>query len=165
MVAGVHADLALTGLDDLGWKAMAAAVSDIAAMGGEPGHAVVAVAAPPGTDLAMLYEGLGGAASAYRCPVVGGDLAALRALVVAVDRDRSCDGEPVLRAAPGQVMSLGHRTARGRGRRVAESTAPSGEGAPRRCPDATSSLAAHARPTAPSWTPAGRPPARRGDAP
>ena len=34
VVAGVHADLDLTGLDDLGWKAMAESVSDIAAMGG-----------------------------------------------------------------------------------------------------------------------------------
>ena len=35
-VAGVHADLALIGLDDLGWRALAAAVSDVAAMGGRP---------------------------------------------------------------------------------------------------------------------------------
>ena len=57
-VAGVHADLELIGLDDLGWRALAAAVSDVAAMGGRPDGAVVAVAGPPTTDLDLLYEGI-----------------------------------------------------------------------------------------------------------
>src|SRR5262249_60893192 len=74
VVAGVHADLALTGLDDLGWKALTAAVSDVAAMGGEAGGAVVTVAGPAGTDLAFPYQGLGAAAPAWRCPLVGGGL-------------------------------------------------------------------------------------------
>ncbi len=30
----------------------------MAAMGGEPGYALVTVAGPPGTDLALLYAGL-----------------------------------------------------------------------------------------------------------
>jgi thiamine-monophosphate kinase len=99
----VHADLSLTGLDDLGWKAVAAAVSDIAAMGGDPGHAVVAVAAPAGTDVAVLYEGVQASASAHRCPVVGGDLVGAPVLVVTVAVTGSCDAEPVLRrgARPG----------------------------------------------------------------
>ena len=46
VVAGVHADLTLTGVDDLGWKAMAVNVSDLAAMGGRPCHALVTVALP-----------------------------------------------------------------------------------------------------------------------
>src|SRR6202042_93499 len=72
VVGGVHADLTLTGLDDLGWKAMTSSVSGLAARGGEPGHAVVTVAGPPGTDLTLLYDGLAAAAAAYGCPVVGG---------------------------------------------------------------------------------------------
>jgi thiamine-monophosphate kinase len=103
VVEGVHADLTLTGLDDLGWKAIAAAVSDIAAMGGDPGHAVVAVGAPAGTDVALLYEGVQASASAHRCPVVGGDLVASTVLMVAVTVTGSCEAEPVLRrgARPG----------------------------------------------------------------
>jgi thiamine-monophosphate kinase len=97
VVAGVHADLSLTGLDDLGWKALTAAVSDVAAMGGEAGVAVVTVAGPPGTDLARLYQGLGAAASAWRCPIVGGDLVNAGDLVVTVAVTGSCAGEPVLR--------------------------------------------------------------------
>jgi thiamine-monophosphate kinase len=106
VVAGVHADLTLTGLDDLGWKALAAAVSDVAAMGGEPGVAVVTVAGPPGTDLACLYEGLGAAAAAFHCPIVGGDLTNAGGLVVTVAVTGSCAGEPVLRggARAGDVI-------------------------------------------------------------
>jgi thiamine-monophosphate kinase len=105
-VAGVHADLALTGLDDLGWKSLTAALSDLAAMGGEPGYSIVTVAAPPGTDLDLLYEGLAAAASTYRCPIVGGDLTAANVLVVTVAVTGGCDGDPVLRrgARPGDSI-------------------------------------------------------------
>jgi thiamine-monophosphate kinase len=97
VVAGVHADLALSGLDDLGWKAMAVNVSDIAAMGGRPRHALVAVAGPPDTDLDLLYRGVAEASSTYGCPVVGGDLANAAALVVTVAITGTVDGDPVRR--------------------------------------------------------------------
>lgn len=85
VVAGVHADLDLVGLDDMGWKAMVANVSDIAAMGGRPCCAVVTVAGPLGTvDLDLLYDGLIAAAIAYGCPIVGGDLSSSATLVVSV---------------------------------------------------------------------------------
>lgn len=107
-VAGVHGDLELVGLDDLGWKALAAALSDVAAMGGEPGHAVVGVAGPPSTDLDLLYEGIGAASAAHRCPVVGGDLSTADQLVVSVTVTGTLsDGPPpVLRsgANPGDTL-------------------------------------------------------------
>ena len=53
------------GLDDLGWRAVAAAVSDIAAMGGRARHVLVAVAGPAATDLDDLYVGV---AEAVRRP-------------------------------------------------------------------------------------------------
>jgi thiamine-monophosphate kinase len=99
VVAGVHADLALTGVDDLGWKALAASVSDIAAMGGDPGHALVTVAGPPDTDLDGLYRGLASAAREMGCPVVGGDLTNADQLVVTVAVTGYCrDGPPVRRS-------------------------------------------------------------------
>ena len=97
-VAGVHADLALVGLDDLGWKALAACLSDIAAMGGQPCHALVTVAGPLGdVDLDLLYDGLLAAADAYGCPVVGGDLTTAPALVVSVAVIGALDGPAVAR--------------------------------------------------------------------
>jgi thiamine-monophosphate kinase len=106
VVSGVHADLSLTGLDDLGWKALVANVSDVAAMGGEAGRAVVSVAGPRGTDLQALYRGLAEAAAAYRCPVVGGDLVSCPTVVVTVAITGSVKGQPVLRggARPGDSI-------------------------------------------------------------
>ncbi len=106
VVGGVHADLGLTGIDDLGWKAVAASVSDIAAMGGEAAHTLVTVAGPPDTDLELLYRGVAAASSAFGCPVVGGDLTNSDTLVVTVAVTGYCDGPPVRRngAQPGESV-------------------------------------------------------------
>src|SRR5439155_10609619 len=50
VVAGIHVDLDLVGLDDVGWKALAVNVSDVAAMGGRPLYALVTVCGPLGDD-------------------------------------------------------------------------------------------------------------------
>jgi thiamine-monophosphate kinase len=99
-VAGVHGDLRLIGLDDLGWRALAAAVSDVAAMGARPDGAVVAVAGPPSTDLDLLYEGIAASSEAHRCPVVGGDLSNAAEIVLAVAVTGHLEGDlgPVLRS-------------------------------------------------------------------
>jgi thiamine-monophosphate kinase len=106
-VAGVHGDLRHIGLEDFGWRALVRAVSDVAAMGGRPVGAVVAVAAPPDTDLDALYDGIAAAAVAHGCPVVGGDLSTATQLVVAVTVDGDLgDGPAVLRsgARPGDAL-------------------------------------------------------------
>ena len=155
VVAGVHADLALTGLADLGWKAVAAAVSDIAAMGGDPGHCLVTVSAPAGTDLVELYRGVAGASRHLDCPVVGGDLTGAGEIVVTVAVTGSCAEPPVLRsgARPGDLIWVtGPLGASAAGLRLlqagtgvpAESGAGAGSG-----PELRATLvAAHARPTA-----------------
>lgn len=111
LVEGVHADLRLTGIDDLGWKALAVNVSDVAAMGGRPLHALVTVGLPEGRggDLAGLYDGLLAAAEAYGCTVVGGDLTLcpVLALTVAVTGTIDDGGPgPVWRsgACPGDTL-------------------------------------------------------------
>src|SRR4051795_7413311 len=48
VVDGVHFDLATHSPSDVGHKALATALSDIAAMGAEPGEAYVSIALPPG---------------------------------------------------------------------------------------------------------------------
>ena len=83
-VLGVHLDPALFPLEDLGFKAVASAVSDLAAMGGRPRAAVVAVSAPPGTDLEELHRGIADAAAVTDCPIVGGDLTQAHDVSVAV---------------------------------------------------------------------------------
>lgn len=145
-VAGVHADLGVIGLDDLGWRALASAVSDVAAMGGRPDGAVVAVAGPPSTDLDLLYQGVAASSLAHGCPVVGGDLSTSSALVVAVAVTGHVDGEPgpVLRrgASPGdQLLVTGPLGAGAAGLRALRA----GAGEPGRD---TSAEMAHRRPRA-----------------
>jgi thiamine-monophosphate kinase len=107
VVAGVHVDLSVVGLEDVGWKAMAVNVSDIAAMGGEPTHALVSVAAPHETELHAVFRGIADAVEAYGCPVVGGDLSSGPQLVVSVTIVGDAGNRPpVLRsgALPGDTI-------------------------------------------------------------
>ena len=106
LVEGVHADLGLTTPADMGWKALAVNVSDLAAMGGFPLHALVTVVVPRGrgADLDGLYEGLEQAARMFGCPIVGGDLSGGPALVVTV----AVTGT-VADGGPGPVLRSGAR--------------------------------------------------------
>jgi thiamine-monophosphate kinase len=106
-VLGVHLDETIFPLEDLGFKAVAAAVSDLAAMGGRPRGAVIAVSSPPGTDLEELHRGISDAAVITGCPIVGGDLTRSRDLSVAVTVFGECPGKgAVLRsgARPGEKI-------------------------------------------------------------
>jgi thiamine-monophosphate kinase len=74
-VEGVHFDRRWCSLENAGWRAMAGAVSDIAAMGGMPLGATVSLALP--ADMALneiegLYEGLRGAAARHGAAIIGG---------------------------------------------------------------------------------------------
>ncbi|WP_123041874.1 thiamine-phosphate kinase [Cohnella candidum] len=73
---------------DIGYKALAANVSDIAAMGGKPLHALISVSVPSAWGperMASLYDGFYECADQYGIAVVGGDTTVSRRhLVVAV---------------------------------------------------------------------------------
>ena len=77
LVEGVH--FRRDTIDDrlLGWKAIAVSISDIAAMGGRPRHAVVSLAIPVATEVERieeLYVGMGEVCRAYDMHIVGGDV-------------------------------------------------------------------------------------------
>ncbi|HUZ42710.1 MAG TPA: thiamine-phosphate kinase [Acidimicrobiales bacterium] len=91
-VLDVHLDSQYFPLEDLGFKAVAAAVSDLAAMGARVRGAVVAVTAPEGTDLEELHRGIADASILTNCPIVGGDLALGRDIAVAVTVLGDCPG-------------------------------------------------------------------------
>jgi len=76
LVEGVHFDLTFTSLRHLGWKAMAANLSDIAAMGGKPRYATVALSVPRKISIEMMeefYRGMTAACKEYSFLIVGGD--------------------------------------------------------------------------------------------
>ena len=75
VVEGVHF-VAEEKMQRVGWKALCRAISDIAAMGGRPLHALVALATPAETSwqrVADLYAGLRRAAEAFQVSIVGGE--------------------------------------------------------------------------------------------
>lgn len=76
LIEGVHFLFPETGADDLGHKALAASLSDVAAMGGRPRFALVSLALPGRIDVGFVdrfYQGLGELAGAAGVAVVGGD--------------------------------------------------------------------------------------------
>ena len=87
LVEGVHFDLALTGPEDLGWKAIAVNASDAAAMGGTPRRALVSLGLPPTVEvewLESLYGGMRECCDAYDMAVAGGDISRCPCLVISV---------------------------------------------------------------------------------
>jgi len=76
MVQDVHFNSRSMSDADVGFKAMASALSDLAAMGAIPRFALVSLTAPPAADTASLeriYEGLYECADKYGVAIVGGD--------------------------------------------------------------------------------------------
>jgi thiamine-monophosphate kinase len=61
---------------DIGWKALAVNVSDIAAMGGTPRWALVALACPEPKEIEAFYEGALALCDAHGVAIVGGDTSA-----------------------------------------------------------------------------------------
>jgi len=83
LVEGVHFRLDWISWRDLGFRAAAVNLSDLAASGAEPEGLVVTLAAPPDTavdDVVELYEGL----AEPGVPVIGGDTTAADRLVLSV---------------------------------------------------------------------------------
>ncbi|MBI4638432.1 MAG: thiamine-phosphate kinase [Candidatus Rokubacteria bacterium] len=79
LVEDVHFRRRWTSPADLGWKSLAVNLSDIAAMGGRPRWALVALACPAETSLEEVEAFFGGAlalASAHDVVLVGGDTSA-----------------------------------------------------------------------------------------
>jgi thiamine-monophosphate kinase len=87
IVDGVHFRLADFGPPAVGRKALAAGLSDLAAMGALPGEAYVVVAAPPELDdkaLLGIADGLAEVAKRYGVTIAGGDLVSSPVLTVSV---------------------------------------------------------------------------------
>jgi thiamine-monophosphate kinase len=88
MVDGTHFRLgAGATAEDAGWRALAAAASDLAAMGAEPGEAYLGVVLPEALsddDVLALHAGAEACAAACGLTIAGGDLVAGPVLVVAV---------------------------------------------------------------------------------
>jgi thiamine-monophosphate kinase len=77
MVENVHYRADTTSWFELGWKAMASNLSDVASMGGTPRYAVVVLALRPNVQVAEIdemYQGMAAIAGQYDTRIVGGDV-------------------------------------------------------------------------------------------
>lgn len=117
MVSGVHFLPEWRAWQDIGWKALASNVSDIAAMGGTPEAALVTLALPQGqavADIDALYRGLRECAQAYNVSVLGGDVISASQLVITVAvigrAQVDAAGDPLLlrrdAARPGEAIAV-----------------------------------------------------------
>jgi len=85
MIEGVHFRSEQLSPAEIGHRALAAALSDLAAMGAEPGEAYLVLGLPPGTEHADALELVGGAqalAAGTGVTIAGGDVTRAGALTV-----------------------------------------------------------------------------------
>ena len=111
VVDGVHFSLATHVPADVGWKALATALSDIAAMGADPGEAYVSLVLPAGfTGALELVESMEELAAASGVTIAGGDVVSGPALAVTVAVTGWAEGEEDLvgrdGAQPGQLVGV-----------------------------------------------------------
>ena len=116
LVEGRHFRRDWSGPADIGHRAAAANLADIAAMGAEPTALLVAFCAPGNLDVGWVEElagGLSAEAALVGASVVGGDMSSSPTLTVAVTALGDLGGRaPVVRsgAQPGDVLALAGRT-------------------------------------------------------
>ncbi len=87
LIQDIHFSLGITSWKDLGWKAMAANLSDIAAMGGQPKYALVSLALPGDTevdDVTALYQGMIELARQFEVAIVGGDISRASLVMITI---------------------------------------------------------------------------------
>ena len=114
LIQDVHFSLDIISWEDLGWRSMAANLSDIAAMGGIPRYALVSLALPGHTevdDVTVFYQGMIGLAQQFEVAIVGGDIS--RAPLVAITitilgSTESRDSQILARSAavPGEQIAV-----------------------------------------------------------
>lgn len=113
LIQGVHFTLDTTGWHDLGWKALAVSLSDIAAMGGAPKYALVSLGLPGSTevkDVTKLYRGMVELGNRFGAVIIGGDTSNAPLLII---------NTTVFGNAPGNAKNVLTRSAAKAGDKIA----------------------------------------------
>jgi thiamine-monophosphate kinase len=112
LIEGIHFSLDTISWKELGWKSLAVNLSDIAAMGGVPGYALVSLALPEDTeveDVKSLYEGMIELAQQSQVAIVGGDTCRSPAVTITVSVFGHGRNNRILRrsgAVPGDAIAV-----------------------------------------------------------
>jgi thiamine-monophosphate kinase len=113
LVEGVDFTRAAMSLRDIGWRAMAANVSDLAAMGARPVLATVALGLPEASrveEILELYRGIAECAQWCNLAIAGGDLSragALTIVIAVVGEVRASNAKTRAGGRPGDVLAAG----------------------------------------------------------
>jgi len=114
-IQGVHFPTGTASWPELGWKALAVNLSDIAAMGGAPRYGLVSLALPPDTevdDVTALYTGMLELAKKYGVTIVGGDTSHAPLVVISITVLGTSPQNKILTrssARPGELVAVtGH---------------------------------------------------------
>ncbi len=112
LIEDVHFTLDSISWKDLGWKALAVNLSDIAAMGGAPKYALVALALPDHTevdDVAALYQGMIELAQQSGVAIIGGDISRAPLVTITITvLGHTGDNQVLTRSAatPGEQVAV-----------------------------------------------------------
>jgi thiamine-monophosphate kinase len=111
-IQDVHFPPSIASWKELGWKAMAANLSDIAAMGGVPRYALVSLALPEDTevdDVAALYTGMLELAQQYGVAILGGDISSSPLVIITITILGNSQKKQILTrstAKPGELIAV-----------------------------------------------------------
>jgi thiamine-monophosphate kinase len=86
-IQDVHFPAGIASWQELGWKALAVNLSDIAAMGGMPRYALVSLALPEDTkvdDVTALYAGMIALAKQFGVAIVGGNISRAPSVAITI---------------------------------------------------------------------------------
>ena len=111
MVEGVHFTRSTTPWRELGWKAIASNISDVASMGGLPTYALITLGLPAETrvdDIEEMYRGMLDIGDEYGMGVVGGDIVRSPVFFVTTALAGVTQHTPLLRstARPGDAVAV-----------------------------------------------------------
>lgn len=112
LVQDIHFDLDIISWEELGWKAMAVNLSDIAAMGGIPKYALLSLALPGGldaADISRFVNGMTHVAGEFGVAIVGGNVATSPNVVITMTIIGCAKGKAVLKrstACPGEHIAI-----------------------------------------------------------
>lgn len=101
VVEGVHFTLDTFSLEDVGHKALAVNLSDVAAMGAKPSWFTVALGIPPWVQrrqVKQLAAGMSPLARLHRAQLIGGNITSAQQLSITITAAGALEGAPLLRS-------------------------------------------------------------------
>ena len=112
LVQGIHFDLNNTTWEELGWKALAVNLSDIAAMGGTPKYALISLALPGELEtenISQFCHSIASSAAEFGVAIAGGNITTAPNIVITVTVLGNSKTKSILRrstATPGDQVAV-----------------------------------------------------------